>query len=120
MVKELRGSAMSARPVRLLADDGDKVLAFLRGDLLFIFNFHHSNSYTDYGIIVPPATSWKHLFDTDEKRFGGQGLVQQGGTYLPSLVLDGRRHGELVQQIKAYLPARTAIVLKKIKRRKNG
>ena len=119
MIKELRGGVMSARPMQLLADDGDKVLAFLRGDFLFIFNFHYSNSYTDYGIIVPPATSWKHLFDTDEERFGGQGLVQQGGTYLPSLVLDGR-HGELVQQIKAYLPARTAIVLKKAGRRGNG
>ena len=79
----------------------------------------NAKSYTDYGIIVPPATEWKHLFDTDEKRFGGQGLVRRGGTYLPSLVLD-ERHGELVQQIKAYLPARTAIVLKKIRHRKNG
>ena len=119
MVKELRGGATSEKPIMLLADDGDKVLAFLRGDFIFIFNFHHSNSYTDYGIIVPPVTEWKHLFDTDELRFGGQGLVRRGGTYLPSLVLD-ERHGELVQQIKAYLPARTAIVLKKIKHRKNG
>ena len=119
MVKELRGGAMSETPVKLLADDGDKVLAFQRGDFIFIFNFHHSKSYTDYGIIVPPATEWKHLFDTDEKRFGGQGLVRHGGTYLPSLVLD-ERHDEFVQQIKAYLPARTAIVLKKIKHHKNG
>ena len=119
MVRSLRGSAMSETPVKLLADDGDKVLAFQRGDFIFIFNFHHSKSYTDYGIIVPPATEWKHLFDTDEKRFGGQGLVRRGGTYLPSLVLD-KRHDEFVQQIKAYLPARTAIVLKKIRHRKNG
>jgi 1,4-alpha-glucan branching enzyme len=57
---------------------------------------------------VPPATKWHHRFDTDELRFGGQGRIARGGTYEPVLVPHG---GELVQQIRLYLPARTAIVL---------
>ena len=101
----------SARaPVKLTANDPDKVLAYVRGDLMFVYNFHPTQSYTDYGIIVPPATSWKHAFDTDEVRFGGQGRIQSGGEYLPELVNNGK---ELIQQIKLYLPARTAIVLRK-------
>ncbi len=87
-----------------------KVLAFVRGDLLFVFNFNPVKSFEDYGVIVPPASDWKHAFDTDEPRFEGQGRIMPGMTYSPSLVLD---RGELVQQIKLYLPARTAIVLKR-------
>ena len=94
-----------------MANEPDKVLAFLRGDLIFVFNFNPTKSFTDYGVLVPPASSWCHLFDTDETRFGGQGRIQAGGEYLPTLVKDDSRN-ELVQQIKLYLPARTAVVLR--------
>ena len=100
-----------AVPTKLVANEPDKVLAYVRGDLLFAFNFNPTKSFTDYGVLVPPASDWKHLFDTDEPRFGGQGRIQPGVTYAPALVSD---RGELVQQIKLYLPARTAIVLKRI------
>ena len=109
----LTNCALRARPVRLVANEADKVLAFVRGSLLFVFNFHPTRSYTDYGILVPPASDWRHLFDTDEPRFGGQGRLCPGFTYAPSLVLDANRR-ELVQQIRLYLPARTAIVLGRV------
>ena len=99
-----------ARPLQLVANEPDKVLAFVRGDLLFVFNFHPVNSYTDYGVLVPPATAWRHLFDSDEVRFGGQGRVAAGQTFEPAVVPD---RDELVQQIRLYLPARTALVLKR-------
>ncbi len=114
MIRELsRSGALDGgfgRPVRLVCNEPDKVLAFVRGRLLFVFNFHPSASYTGYGVMVPPATSWRHLFDTDELRFGGQGRIERGRTYAPHLVYDGS-HGEMVQQISLYLPARTAMVL---------
>jgi len=100
---------MLALPTKLVANEPDKVLAFLRGNLLFVFNFNPTQSFTDYGVLVPPASDWKHLFDTDEPRFGGQGRVQPGAVYAPTLV---ECRGEIVQQIKLYVPARTAIVLK--------
>ena len=106
-----RRGIFGAVPTKLVANEPDKVLAYVRGDLLFAFNFNPTKSFTDYGILVPPASDWKHLFDTDEPRFGGQGRIQPGATYAPALVSD---RGELVQQIKLYLPARTAIVLKRI------
>ena len=49
---------------------------------------------------------------TDETRFGGQGRIERGRLYSPRLVFDGS-HGEIVQQIGLYLPARTAIVLRR-------
>ena len=106
-----RRGIFGAVPTKLVANEPDKVLAYVRGDLLFAFNFNPTKSFTDYGVLVPPASDWKHLFDTDEPRFGGQGRIQPGATYAPALVSD---RGELVQQIKLYLPARTAIVLKRI------
>ena len=100
----------SSSPVCLAANEPDKVLAFVRGDLLFVFNFHAMRSYEDYGVLVPPATKWRHLFDTDEVRFGGQGRIAAGQSFDPVLVPD---RGELVQQIRLYLPARTALVLER-------
>ncbi len=116
MVSEVRAAAeraggAEAEPVQLLANEPDKVLAYVRGDLMFVFNFNPVTSFTDYGVIVPPATEWKHLFDTDEERFGGQGRILKGGEYLPEMAPHGE--DELVQQIKLYLPARTATVLKR-------
>ncbi len=103
-------SARGKAAVKLAANEPDKVLAFARGDLLFVFNFNPTRSFEGYGIMVPPGTKWKHLFDTDEERFGGQGKIAPGQEYVPALVED---RGELVQQTKLYLPARTAIVLKR-------
>ena len=97
-------------PIRLAANDADKILAFVRDDLLAVFNFNPTRSFTDYGILVPPATTWTPVLDTDEVRFGGQGRLATDIVYAPVLVPE---KGELVQQIKLYLPARTALVLKR-------
>ena len=97
-------------PIRLVANDADKILAFVRDDLLAVFNFNPTRSFTDYGILVPPATTWTPVLDTDEVRFGGQGRLATDIVYAPVLVPE---KGELVQQIKLYLPARTALVLKR-------
>ena len=113
LISALRLHLTSAPAVRLLANEPDKVLAFVRGELMFVFNFNPTKSFADYGILVPPATKWRHLFDTDEERFGGQGRIAAGQIYEPALVYDAN-HDEIVQQIKLYLPSRTATVLKRV------
>ena len=97
------------RPIKLKAAEADKVLAFVRGGLLFAFNFHPEKSFVDYGIMVPPATRWRHWFNTDEARFGGQGRIAVEQDYEARLVREGE---EFVQQIRMYLPSRTATVLR--------
>ena len=98
--------------VKIVANEPDKVLAFLRGQFLFVFNFNPTQSFTEYGVLVPPATKWRAHFDTDEVCFGGQGRMAMNQLYEPSVVKDDSRN-EYVQQIKLYLPSRTAVVLKK-------
>lgn len=86
----------------------DQVLAYRRGDYLVIFNFNPVQSFFGYGIPME-ASKYKVLFDTDEERFGGQGRIEHGMTYYT------RPSGGMSSQhyLNLYLPARTAVVLKK-------
>ncbi|MCQ2388513.1 MAG: alpha amylase C-terminal domain-containing protein [Kiritimatiellae bacterium] len=99
------------RPVLLAAHDADQVLAFIRGDLFFAFNFSPVRSYADYGVMVPPG-AYERVLDTDEVRFAGQGRIAPKQRYVPLLTRSG---DELVQQIKLYLPARTALVARRVR-----
>jgi len=100
----------AAAVMPLTANDGDQVLAFYRAGFVFIFNFNPTRSFTDYGILVPPGPgAFRHVLDTDEPRFGGQGRIRSEQSFRPAPVLCGP---EQVDQIKVYLPARTALVLR--------
>ena len=52
----------------------DHVMAFMRGDLVFLFNFHPVRSQTDYPVDAPEG-AYALVLDTDELRFGGQGRI---------------------------------------------
>ncbi len=94
---------------RLYASDDDKILAFMRGDLLFVFNFNGEQSFADFPILVPPGT-YVHALDTDASAFGGFNRVQQAQTYPETTI---QRGDERCFAIRLYLPARTALVLKR-------
>ena len=40
-------------------DEGDKLVVVERGDLVFVFNFHPTNSYTDYRVGALNAGPYK-------------------------------------------------------------
>ena len=42
-------------------DEGDKVIICERGDLVFVFNFHPSQSFSDYKVGCKNAGSYKVL-----------------------------------------------------------
>lgn len=54
-----------------LKHEGDKVVAFERGGLVFIFNFHYSQSFTDYRIGVEVPGEYRIVLSSDAKEFGG-------------------------------------------------
>jgi 1,4-alpha-glucan branching enzyme len=89
-------------------DQGDLVLAFERRGLLFVFNFHPSHSYTDYGLAVD-AGKYKPLLSTDQPEFGGFGRFDTSQAHRsmvePSF---GLKHN-----LKLYLPSRTGLVLQR-------
>ena len=92
-------------------DDGDQVLCYMRGDLVFVFNFSPTRSYTDYGFLVPTG-SYEVVLNTDAKEFGGNGFADDSITHLtnydPLYVEDHK------EWLKLYIPARSAVVLKKV------
>lgn len=91
-------------------NDTDQVLAYSRGTLVFVFNFSPTSSYTDYGFLVPTGT-YDVILNTDSKKFGGNGLADDSVCHLtnydPLYVEDHK------EWLKLYIPARSAVVLKK-------
>ena len=91
-------------------NDGDQILAFTRGDLLFVFNFSPTQSYVDYGLLVPTGT-YDVVLNTDAKIFGGNELNDDSVTHFTNF--DALYVKEHKEWLKLYIPARTAMVLKK-------
>jgi 1,4-alpha-glucan branching enzyme len=46
-------------------------VAFERAELLFVFNFHPTQSFTDYRIGVEVPGEYKVVLDTDDGKYGG-------------------------------------------------
>nr|CAD7603353.1 unnamed protein product [Timema genevievae] len=51
--------------------EDDKVIVFERADLLFIFNFHPTKSFTNYRIGVEIPGTYKVCLNSDDEQFGG-------------------------------------------------
>jgi 1,4-alpha-glucan branching enzyme len=96
-------------PRRLFVSDKEKILVFERGPLVFIFNFHSSQSVADYSVLVPPGT-YRLALSTDEDLFGGHDRIKPDQTFE---LLSELRGNERCHIIKVYLPCRTAIVLER-------
>ncbi|MGM9778534.1 MAG: alpha amylase C-terminal domain-containing protein [Prevotella sp.] len=91
-------------------NDGDQVLAFSRGELIFVFNFSPNRSFTDYGFLVPTG-SYDVVLNTDAKEFGGNGLADDSITHVTNF--DPLYVNDRKEWLKLYLPARSAVVLRK-------
>ena len=89
----------------------DNILAYMRGNLLFIYNFNPIKSFTDYGMLVPEG-EYKAVLNTDEKRFGGFGLTDDTVHHFSQF--DELYKKEHKGYLRIYIPAHTAIVLEKI------
>ena len=91
-----------------LKHEEDKIIAFERGNLLWIFNFHSSKSFTDYRIGTPWSGAHHVVLSTDSAEFFGHDRVDVAGAYHP--VREGWCEREYYVQV--YIPCRTAIVLR--------
>ena len=92
-------------------NDGDQILAYKRKNLVFVFNFNPSKSFTDYGFLVEPG-SYETVLNTDAKELGGNGLTDDSITHFTNF--DALYKGENKEWLKLYIPARSAIVLRKV------
>ena len=91
-------------------NDGDQVLAFMRGNLVFVFNFNPTTSFTDYGFLVPTG-AYNVVLNSDASEFGGNNLADDSVTHLTNY--DPLYVAERKEWLKLYIPARSAVVLRK-------
>jgi 1,4-alpha-glucan branching enzyme len=91
-------------------NDKDQILAYMRNGLVFVFNFNPVTSFTGYGFLVPHG-KYNVALNTDDKRFGGNGLNDDSIEYLTQY--DKLYERDHKGWLKLYLPARSAIVLRK-------
>ncbi|MFY9116773.1 MAG: alpha amylase C-terminal domain-containing protein [Bacteroidales bacterium] len=89
-------------PQPVVQDIGSQVLAFTRGNLLFVFNWSPNRSYTDYGLEVKPG-AYTCILDTDNPRYGGFDRYRRGTVHV-TIQQPG------TNRLFLYLPARTAMV----------
>ena len=87
--------------------EDDKVIAFERGDLLFVFNFSPTRSYTNYGIPVSHGVDYEVLLTSDDEIYGGFGRIAHDQKSACSPDVEGN-------MVKLYLPSRTCMVLRPV------
>ena len=100
-------------PIQKVWDnDGDQILAYMRKDLVFVFNFSPNKSFTDYGFLTPKG-EYEVVLNTDDPKFGGFGLNDDSVHHFT--LFDPLYKKEKKEWLKLYIPARSAMVLRKVK-----
>ncbi|KAI8580360.1 hypothetical protein K450DRAFT_238150 [Umbelopsis ramanniana AG] len=90
-----------------LKHEGDKVVSYERAGLVFIFNFHPTQSFTDYRIGVETPGEYKLVLDSDSSIFMGHNRIDENGSWFTTPEPWNNRSN----YIHVYIPCRTAIVL---------
>ena len=95
----------------LLMKNPEQTIVFYRHGLIFAFNFSPNNSLTNVLVPTFEAKDYEVALCSDDFQYGGNGLVHHI-TY-PTKKFDDKNYIEL------YIPARTAIVLREVKPKKD-
>lgn len=108
MLLERNEQVLRCNPAQQLwVNEDDKILAYERGNLIFVHNLHHEKSQTDYSINVHQPGKYKIILNTDKSDYGGHHRIDMETEYFSTLI-DG------FHKIKIYLPSRTSFVLIKV------
>ena len=98
-------------PALINADEQNQVLVFKRKEWLFIFNFNPTHSFTDYRILVD-AGKYEICLTSDDTDFGGQNRIDKSIIYYTTT--EGALNTIKTNYLSVYIPARTAIIAKKL------
>lgn len=94
----------------LWIDETDKILAYRKNGLIFLFNFNPSISYPEYALPTIEPGTYRVVFNSDEEFYGGQSRIPQDIFYITKLLQS--RENKI--GITIYSPSRTVLVLQKI------
>jgi len=91
----------------ILHDEARKLLVFRRNGLMFLFNFHHTDTALGLKITVADRANYSIVLDSDAEKYGGFGNVIH--KRYPTKNVGG------VNSFEITLPPRTAVVLREKK-----
>jgi 1,4-alpha-glucan branching enzyme len=92
---------------QLACHEDTRQLVYRRGPLVFVFNFHTTESYVGLRLPVPDPRDYRVVLNSDSRQFEGFGRVPEFAVYPKQDVeMYGRK-----QSIQLYLPARSVQVL---------
>jgi 1,4-alpha-glucan branching enzyme len=90
-----------------LKNEKDKVIVFERAGLVFVFNFHHHESFSDYRIGIDVPGTYRIVLSTDATEVGGHGRIDESTRFFTTpMDWNNRKNWTHV-----YVPSRTALVL---------
>ena len=114
MVKLIRSvkNIQKSDVIEVWHNDGDQILAYRRKDLVFVFNFNPTRSFADYGFLVPRG-AYDVVLNTDNRQFGGFGFSDDSLRHFTCA--DPLYAKDKKEWLKLYVPARSAVVLKRVK-----
>jgi len=100
----------SPGPDLIYEHSDNKLIIFQRAGLLFAFNFHPLQSYSDFRFEAP-AGRYKMILDSDAARYGGHCRLQPDQEHFtrPDAGIEHKGHF-----LQLYLPARSGQVLERI------
>jgi len=103
---------MLTTPNTILLDENsdNKIIVFQRAELIFVFNFHPTQSFIDYRFEAAPG-KYRMVFDSDFPSYGGHGRLLPEQVHFTMSV---QTEGSKTAQLSLYVPSRTAIVLKRV------
>ena len=107
-----RKSFFKTPPHCLFIDANCQVLTYERGGLTFALNFSPTNSYEGYWLTVPAEGRYAVMLSSDSARFGGSERICE------SYVYTATKHPDGLCKLQIYLPARTVLCLRKLKKNK--
>lgn len=102
---------LSKQAYSLWTGQQEKTLIYGKGNVIFVFNFHPTHSFDGYFIPVQEEGTYAVILSTDDKQFGGPARIDTEYRY-QTIKINGQTG------FKCYLPSRSALVLKKVSRKR--
>lgn len=97
-------SVLGAKDTKNIYIDQEKlILAYKKGDLIFLFNFHPTESQPDFLVRLYEEGNYQVIFSSDDPEFGGFDRISKDFVYSSDDI-----------GFKIYIPNRVALVLNKL------
>ncbi|XP_017040833.1 1,4-alpha-glucan-branching enzyme [Drosophila ficusphila] len=90
--------------------EGDKIIAFERAGLVFVFNFHPQRSFTGYRVGTNWAGTYQAVLSSDDPLFGGHNRIDANCKH-PS---NPEGYAGRSNFIEVYTPSRTAVIYARV------